>query len=497
LTSFATMKDTSKLPITSTRRRAQHVTRACNTCRRRKSKCDGCQPVCASCLSSGHECTWSQEEDNRRPSTKAYVETLRNRNQTLEARVAALESRLLAAGLPTDDGQFLSPGHHTLSLNTSMLGSPASSPSPGGFHSSNSTEYGEDDDADRVGLGLGKLVLEDNDLHHYGPTSAFINLSTTNQSPVVSPLRSPHNDNEIYELRLSSPTNSPEDALADAEWARYLPSDHLLTRQTHDQLIDRFFKFFSSWCYRSIPQAFLRDMHRALSLPADGPLPKSAHYSPMLHNAMLAVATAYADDVQIKSKEHRMKFAAKAKEYIEGECHKPTVSVVQALAHLSSFHSGLAEQSVGFMYFGMSVRMAQALGLNLDTVDFVRAGHISDEDRRDRIWTFWSTFAQDKCWSVYVGRDFSVPYPRTLPYPEAVEVHDQAPWVWKRPYPPGASLELLEKDMQRVPLPNKTGHAFVETTKLCVLATRIMDVVYGANHELSIVKRKERVTEIQ
>ena len=111
---------------------------------------------------------------------------------------------------------------------------------------------------------------------------------------------------------------------------------------------------------RIIPELFLRDMHRALHAPSSAPPPKTAHYSPFLHNSLLSVATAFSDDPQISSMETRQKFADEAKSYIEDECSRPSISAVQALSMLASFYSGQGLQTLGFMYFGMSARISQA-----------------------------------------------------------------------------------------------------------------------------------------
>lgn len=173
-------------------------------------------------------------------------------------------------------------------------------------------------------------------------------------------------------------------------------------------LVDRALIFFSSWCMRVVPEYFLRDMYAALH---PGPVPtqegssktatqqsgvpavvqKKAHYSPFLHNALLAVATAFSDDSRISSPSQvnvnhpssssssntpsatdsktkelspiRLLLAERAKSYIESECARPSVSAVQALSLLASVYSGMGEQTLGFMYFGMSARISQACTL--------------------------------------------------------------------------------------------------------------------------------------
>ena len=73
----------------------------------------------------------------------------------------------------------------------------------------------------------------------------------------------------------------------------------------------------------------------------------------MLHNALIAVATAFSDDPLVKDLKTRQVFANEAKGYLERECQMPNISVVHALSMLGSFHSGLGEQTLGYLYFGL------------------------------------------------------------------------------------------------------------------------------------------------
>lgn len=152
------------------------------------------------------------------------------------------------------------------------------------------------------------------------------------------------------------------------------------------RLLDRLFIFFSSWCMRIIPSRFLRDMYRylhpptvqpttkpssttSLPVPVSTPAPtmhvKTPHYSPFLHLALLAVASAFSDDPHIVHPDTRTRLADAAKSHIESECARPSVSAVMALGLLGSYFSGKGEQTVGFVYFGMSARLSQARELKL------------------------------------------------------------------------------------------------------------------------------------
>lgn len=95
-------------------------------------------------------------------------------------------------------------------------------------------------------------------------------------------------------------------------------------------------------------------MYRALSVPASHPPPKTPHYSPMLHNALVALGLAFLDDPNLRDLKSRQYFANKAKSYVETECAKPNLSVVNALSILASFHSSQGDQTLGYLYFGAS-----------------------------------------------------------------------------------------------------------------------------------------------
>ena len=117
--------------------------------------------------------------------------------------------------------------------------------------------------------------------------------------------------------------------------------------------LDLLFKFYSSWCLRIIPALFLRDMYRALCIPPFQEPPKTPHYSPMLHNALVALALGFADE-PLNDFKTRQIYASLAKSFIEDECRKPNLSVVHALSILASFHSSQGDQTLGYMYFGMT-----------------------------------------------------------------------------------------------------------------------------------------------
>ena len=94
-------------------------------------------------------------------------------------------------------------------------------------------------------------------------------------------------------------------------------------------------------------------MYRALKVPPTQTPPKTPHYSPMLHNALVALALAFMDE-PLKDLKIRQCYAIHAKSYIEAEGRKPNLSGVLALSILGSFHSSQGDQTLGYMYFGIT-----------------------------------------------------------------------------------------------------------------------------------------------
>ena len=108
---------------------------------------------------------------------------------------------------------------------------------------------------------------------------------------------------------------------------------------------------------RTHPILFREDM--ALALSSETPI-KTPHYSPMLHNAILAIGLCYCDEPHLRTPALRKVFVTEAKKHLETEGMNPSVATVQALAHLASGHSVDAEHNLGWLYIGMALRCALA-----------------------------------------------------------------------------------------------------------------------------------------
>ena len=119
------------------------------------------------------------------------------------------------------------------------------------------------------------------------------------------------------------------------------------------------------------------------------------------------------------------------------------------------------------------------MGLNLDCSQWVRSGSITRADEADRHWGFWATYTlvkpnyytrlksptkfdcQDIWWSLYVGREFSIniSHGATISLPTVEGL-------------PRWRLGGNEENE-----PTAVIQTFIESCKLSVMATKIMDVL--------------------
>jgi len=215
-------------------------------------------------------------------------------------------------------------------------------------------------------------------VHFYGPTSAFAHSS-----------RDPPMTSSPAEQKNGEFTNRPHD------YRRYLPNDVEVSHAQHTIVLDRFFRFFASWGMRASPDLFHQDMIRTVMLPPHIPLARFAHYSPFLHNIMLAIALMWSDEDHLQRISTREIFAAKAETYLTVEISRPTLATVQGLALKSSYHSTLGDHAGGWSYFGLADRAALSresadarpwgsglipVGLNLSCTALVDAGRMSNSE---------------------------------------------------------------------------------------------------------------------
>ncbi|KAJ7159997.1 fungal-specific transcription factor domain-containing protein [Mycena crocata] len=430
------------------RSRGPYSIQACVVCRVKKSKCDGVKPVCGSCGASGrnNECSWGQAVDSRKPRTEAHFEALRKRANSLQAHVDLLE-RMLARCVCQD-------------VSAHVQSRP---------HEEQSAKPRDDDVLNPDEEIVQELTVPaqclkfDNNLGNlllHGITTP-LRFNSRPPSEVLRVMELPEDPIDSYVLLLDGATFP--DPL---DWSRHLPPEVALDRCEHDKILDLSFKFLTSFSLRIVPSLFLRDMHRALRGPRSQLPPRTPHYSPMLHNALLAVSAIYSDNPYLRAPKTRQYFVNVALDRLQADCRKPDLSLVQSFAFLGTYYVDLGDRIMGDLFCGMSSRISMSLGLSVDSTTWVKCGLITHDEMRERNWAHWSVFSLDVCWALYFGRGFCGPRHRcTIPVPAVDEALDEIPWFHASAAAPPS------------PQPNLATLTFLESCELSVIAREIVDTV--------------------
>ncbi|KAJ7704459.1 fungal-specific transcription factor domain-containing protein [Mycena rosella] len=459
----------------NSRSRGPYAAQACTICRARKSKCDGVKPVCGSCGASGRddECSWARDTaPPRRLRTQAHFEALERRAESLQTYADLLEG-ILAKCVCQDVASHLQ-------LRPRQLEEPHEQDD--GDLSDTDVLDSDEEITHELTIPAQCLKLDDNfggPLVH-GMTFRFRG-RPPNEVSKITCIDAFEEPNACYVLLVDGADVSGPSQ--DVDWSRNLPLEMRLERKEHDRALDLSFKFFSNFGMRIVPPLFLRDMHRALSVPRSQRPPRTPHYSPMLHNALLSVSLIFSDDPYARDPKTRQIFAEAARACLETECRKPDTSLVQALAWLGTYYTELDDRILGEIFIGMSSRMSAS---RVDSKAWVKSGLIAPEEMLSRNWAHWSTFCMEVCWALYFGRDFcgGPLSERRTPLPFVDSQFDEILWDYAPANIP--------------PQPSYISLTFLESTSLFVIARKIIDLVNGQRDGTreEMIKVDENITKI-
>ncbi|KAI0019500.1 fungal-specific transcription factor domain-containing protein [Xylariomycetidae sp. FL0641] len=435
------------------------VSTACVACRRRKSKCDGALPSCAACASVyGTECVYDPNSDHRRKGVyKEKIDSMKARNSTLQILIEAI------LNADEDDVPEIVRRIRTCdSLDTvaeailkNEIGS-GGAEEEGPFEDEYTVEMPIEGERD-LARKMGELRLENGSTRFIGGTSHLIHWDIRG---------TPNTEQESEDTNLT-------DVDPVTSWTN-VTKDHDLVLHLMNMYFNWHYPYFTTLS-RNL---FYRDFMQGKRHIAPH---KTAYCSSLLVNAMLAlgchftsVAGAFgiAGDSWTKG-DH---FFAEAKRLIveNDEYEKPRLATVQALALMSVREAGCGREAKGWVYSGMSFRMAQDLGLNMD-VGGLRHNKddLDDKEVDARRVTFWGCFLFDKCWSNYLGRlpqlpknSYSVPKYDVFPDEEAED------WC---PYTDTGFDEGAKQ-------PSRTRTIGLQLSKLCEISSDLLLFFYHPNH---------------
>ncbi|KAL8784142.1 MAG: hypothetical protein Q9195_009166 [Heterodermia aff. obscurata] len=357
------------------------VSTACIACRRRKSKCDGNTPSCAACSSVyGTECVYDPNSDHRRKGVyKKDIDNLKTRNSTLQTLIQAI------LNYPEHEVPDLVKQIRTCESLDDVAESILAKDS----------SLGEDDQEDttlsdpalsvvpkfekELSGKLGELRLDNGSVSVVGGTSNLLYVEE---------------DHEEEPQSTSSQSEDPWPQQADplTSWTAVTSDPQLVIH-----LLNMYFTWHYTYFTTLSKTLFYRDF--LLGKPPLETKRKTEFCTALLVNAMLALGCHFTSwpaarqdpSDSATAGDHFFKEAKRL--ILENDEHEnPKLATVQALALMSVREAGCGREARGWVYSGMSFRMASDLGLNIESS---LTSHDEQEMDARRI-TIWGSFLFDK-----------------------------------------------------------------------------------------------------
>ncbi|KAF9965067.1 hypothetical protein BGZ70_005467 [Mortierella alpina] len=460
----------------------RRVSRACDTCRRKKVRCDGLQPSCTNCTTFGFQCTFNDSAKKRGPP-KGYIEALENRLHRMENLLGGLvqtgdrpkadldswkeeEDDDLdsadAAWVPHSPDTPLVPAlssHHSSSesaLSESKgLGSDSmASPDP----DFDILPYDRDarKKINELSDNMDAMTLDDGGFIKYLGNSSGIDLLQKNQilknGHVMVPVQMKEHQKWLVE----------KDA-AVQQMASEMP---LPPKDLAEHLLD------CCWSYVHPHMPVLHKPTFMRQYRNPDPEKRPAH---VLIISMFAVASRYSDHPEITGHGHDPEefgdeYFSRAKRLVDYEYELPRQSTIQALLLMVVYRFTSAKSGGRvWVMLGMATRMAQDLGMHRNSSRW----HLPplETEIRKRLW--WACYVLDRWCSASMGRPLAIDdNDCDVDLPSAVE-QDWADADGNAASPHENNDKVKEESSFAL-------RYFVETIKLSNILGQILQRVYAA-----------------
>ncbi|KAJ6139626.1 hypothetical protein N7471_006112 [Penicillium samsonianum] len=427
------------------------VSTACVACRKRKSKCDGNLPSCAACSSVYHTpCVYDPNSDHRRKGVyKKDTDTLRTRNTTLQTLIQAILNYeeadafdLVRQIRSCDDLEDVAAS--VIAQEKGLM----STDQAARESASNENIAGIDQFESELAGKMSELML-DGSRKFIGGTSNLIFL------PPGSELH------ESASIQNNVALDADNQTHAVSRWTEVTDDDSLISH-----LMTMYFTWHYPFFTTLSKNMFYRDYIRGVS---------SSYCSALLVNSILALGCHFSswqgafEDPQNLATAGNHFFKEAKRLVLENDEHENAkLCTVQAFALMSVREAGCGREGKGWVYSGLSFRMAFDLGLNLDSAN-LGAHSLSDEEIDARRVTFWGCYLIDKCWSNYLGRqpqltstNANVPKFDVLPQEEAE--------LWSPYTDSGVGHEHTQ--------PSRTRAVALQISKLCEISSDVLVFFY-------------------
>jgi hypothetical protein len=260
------------------------------------------------------------------------------------------------------------------------------------------------------------------------------------------------------------------------------------TTVTQDKdVILHFINMYFCWHYTYFTtlskELFFRDFWQGLP---------SQYCSSLLVNVMLALGCHFSSKPAARADPEDSgttgdHYFAEAKKLMSqnDEFANAKLCTVQALALMSVREAGCGRESKGWVYSGMSFRMACDLGLNVDAPPMNENSKLRDEDVDARRITFWGCYLFDKCWSNYLGRQPQLQMGNiTVKKPDVFPSEDSEMWS------PYTDAGIIHQHNQ----PARTRAVALQISKLAEISSELLVTFY---HPVQMDKPMGKQTELK
>ncbi|KAI0637850.1 fungal-specific transcription factor domain-containing protein [Trametes polyzona] len=487
-------------PVQLQRRR---VWRACESCRRKKIKCDGVEPTCSQCSASKSQCTWLQTKD-RAALSRHYVQELEARllhMETLFQQVApileqvsqatGLDLTAISSAISANQNQPSSSSAPPLptNVNPNMLQSMLPRIREGAIladrdNSRSASGHGESEEPgvkieDDVSDALGQLALDEHGhLHWIGKSSTMTliqQLRDATTAPVnrVSPMEGdPTGANKLY---------FPASVFFGKVRALPPPEEvEFPERDLADKLVDAYFARFHFLMPVIDKPDFLHRYRDIMNNP-DKTRAKREHSAFIaLMCSLFAVASRFVDDPRL-TKFDNLDDGGMGMVYLERALilhytSYPTIQVehVQCFLLMSSFLCSVNCLPQAWQLVGQAVRAAQDIGLHRTPRWLTTLSPIQQETRR-KIW--WGVYTLDRMLALALGR------------PLAIEDADCDVEI-----PADCDDELLPQYFSGAEMPGiSLMRGFIELIELYRIAGRVLREVYALDKTKEHLEMDKRI----
>ncbi|KAI9705581.1 MAG: hypothetical protein M1836_006337 [Candelina mexicana] len=436
------------------------VSTACIACRRRKSKVRdlilrGASQEVGKLL----QCIYDPNSDHRRKGVyKKDIDNLKTRNSTLQTLIQAI------LNYPEEEVPDLVREIRTCEslddVAESIITRENGSDEEGDGDPSLPYRNGVSPDVPTFETELsgkmGELRLDNGSVRFIGGTSNLIFLGADSEGGNASP-----SDREIYQQQ-EKPIVS---------WTCVIIEPTVILH-----LMEMYFTWHYSYFTTLSKSLFYRDF--LLGQPPQDAHRKTEYCTPLLVNAMLALGchftslpAALADPNDPATAGDHFFKEAKRLLLVNDEHETPKLTTVQALALMSVREAGCGREAKGWVYSGMSFRMACDLGLNLDSGGLLasKESNLDEQEIDARRITFWGCFVFDKCWSNYLGR-----VPQLSSSNSTVPKFDVFPAEESDIWSPYTDAGTVQANSQ----PARTRAVFLQLSLLCEISSDLLIFFY-------------------